>query len=276
MVAADSSPASGQAADGLARFDTGVAHPARVYNYWLGGKDNFSADRDAAEAVIAARPTVVRDIRANRALMHRAVAYLAAEGIRQFLDLGTGIPISPNVHEIAQDIAPDSRIVYSDNDPIVLAATRMLLAGTPTGVTAYVDADLRDTGVIIREAAKTLDFSKPVAVLLCAVLQLVSDVEDPYGIVAELMGAVPSCSFLVVTHPASDVHADIAAEAARRYNASVATAQTRRSFAEVSRFLEGLEIIKPGVVQCHRWRSALGMNVSEYEVSAWAGVGRKL
>jgi len=272
----DSTPASGRAADGLTRFDTGVAHPARVYNYWLGGQDNFAADRDAAEAVIAARPTIVRDIRAHRELMHRAVAYLAAEaGIRQFLDIGTGIPMSPNVHEIAQDIAVDARIVYADHDPIVLACARVLLTGTPFGATAYVEADLRDSGVIVREAAKTLDFSKPVAVLLCGILQLISDEEDPYGVVAALMSAVPSGSYLVVTHPASDIHADIAAEAARQYNASVNTAQTRRSLAEVSRLLKGLEIVEPGVVQCHRWHPAPGVDVSEYEVAAWAGAGRK-
>jgi hypothetical protein len=260
----------------LAQFDTGVAHPARVYDYWLGGKDNFAADREAAERVIAARPTIVRDIRANRAVMHRAVAFLAAEaGVRQFLDIGTGIPTSPNVHEIAQDIAPDARIVYVDNDPIVLAYDRALLTSTPDGATAYVDADLRESGKILAEAARTLDFSQPVAVLLVGVLHLISDEEDPYGIVARLMEAVSSGSYLVLTHPASDIHAGVAAEGARRYNQSVATAQTRRSLDEVARFLPGLEIAEPGIVQFHRWRPGPGVDVEQYEVSGWAVVARK-
>jgi hypothetical protein len=282
-VAADSAegispdPAeAGQAADDLARFDTGVAHPARIYDYWLGGKDNFAADRAAGEAVTAARPTVVRDIRANRAFMQRAVAYLADEaGIRQFLDIGTGIPTSPNVHEIAQEIAPDARIVYADNDPIVLAYARALLTGTQDGATDYVDADLRDPEKILDHARRTLDFGLPIAVQLIGMLHLISDDEDPYGIAARLMAEVPSGSYLVVTHPASDVDAEVVAEGARRYNASSSTAQTRRDQAEVTRLLDGLELVEPGVVQAHRWRPAHGLDVSSYEVSCWVGIGRK-
>ncbi len=266
----------GQAADDLARFDTGVAHPARIYDYWLSGKDNFAADRAAGEAVLAARPTVVRDIRANRAFMHRAVAYLADEaGIRQFLDIGTGIPTSPNVHEIAQEHAPDARIVYADNDPIVLAYARALLTGTRDGATDYVDADLREPDKILDHAQRTLDFSQPVAVQLIGMLHLISDEEDPYGIAARLMSAVPSGSYLVVTHPASDVDAEMVAEGARRYNASSSTAQTRRSQAEVTRLLDGLELVEPGVVQAHRWHPVPGLDVTSYEVSCWVGIGRK-
>jgi hypothetical protein len=166
-------------------FDTTVAHSARVYDYWLGGKDNFEADRKVAEAVIAARPTVVRDIRANREFLGRAVRYLAAEaGIRQFLDLGTGIPAADNTHEVAQKAAPESRIVYVDNDPIVLAHARALLASTPEGACAYLDADLKDTEKILEQAARTLDFTQPVAVLFIGVMHLVADSEDPYGVVA--------------------------------------------------------------------------------------------
>jgi S-adenosyl methyltransferase len=260
----------------LSTFDTGVAHPARVYDYWLGGKDNFAADREAAERVIAARPTIVRDIRANREVMHRAVAYLADEvGIRQFLDIGTGIPTSPNVHEIAQDIAPESRVVYADNDPIVLAYARALLESTPEGATAYVDADLRESGTIMAEAAKTLDFSQPVALLLVGVLHLINDQEDPYGMVAELMQPLAAGSYLVLTHPASDVHAEVAAAGAQHYNAAVATAQTRRSRADVARLLRGLEIVEPGIVQFHRWHPEPGLDVDSYEVSGWAAVARK-
>src|SRR6202046_2489536 len=215
-------------------IDTSVAHPARVYDYWLGGKDNFAADRKAAEEVIAIRPAMRRDIRANREMLRRAVRYLAAEaGPRQFLDIGTGIPTSPNVHEVVQRIAPDARVVYVDNDPIVLTHARALLASTPEGATAYIDADLRDPDKVLREAAATLDLSRPTAVMLVGVLHLISDEEDPYGIAARLMAGVPAGSYLVLTHPASDVNAEMAAEGARRYNQSVATQTPRRRLAAV-------------------------------------------
>ena len=258
-----------------AAIDTSVAHPARVYDYWLGGKDNFAADRAAAEQVIAVRPTIRRDIRENRAFLRRAVAYLAEAGLRQFLDIGTGIPTSPNVHEVVQRIAPDARVVYVDNDPIVLTHARALLASTPEGATAYIDADLRDPDKVMREAAATLDLSLPTAVMLVGVLHLISDEEDPYGIAARLMAAVPAGSYLVLTHPASDVNAEMAAEGARRYNQSVATPQTRRSFAEVSRFFDGLELADPGIVQFHRWHPDAGLDTGQYEVSGWAAVARK-
>jgi hypothetical protein len=262
-----------RAPDGI---DTTVAHPARVYDYWLGGKDNFAADREAAEQVIAARPTILRDIRANREFLHRAVRYLAVQaGIRQFLDVGTGIPTSPNVHEIAQEIAPGARVVYADNDPIVLSHARALLTSTPDGVTAYVDADLRRPDEILRHARQTLDFTRPVAVILVGIMHLISDDEDPYGLAARLMAATVPGSYLVITQPASDVHADAAAEGARRYNERVATKQTRRSRAEVARFVEGLEVLEPGIVQMHRWRPEPGVDVDGYEVSGWAVVGRK-
>jgi hypothetical protein len=259
-----------------AGIDTSVAHPARVYDYWLGGKDNFAADREAAEQVIAARPTILRDIRANREFLHRAVRYLAAQaGIRQFLDVGTGIPTSPNVHEIAQGIAPETRVVYADNDPIVLSHARALLTSTPEGVTDYVDADLRRPDEILRHAERTLDFTRPVAVVLVGIMHLISDDEDPCGLAARLMAATAPGSYLVITQPASDIHADAAAEGARRYNERVATKQTRRSRAEVARFVEGLDVVQPGVVQMHRWRPEPGANVDDYEVSGWAVVARR-
>jgi SAM-dependent methyltransferase len=272
----DTSLAPGESPAHLSQFDTGVAHPARVYDYWLGGKDNFAADREAAEKVIAARPTILRDIRANREVMHRAVAYLTREqGIRQFLDIGTGIPVHPNVHEVAQGIAPESRVVYADNDPIVLAYARALLTSTPAGKTAYVDADLRGDDTIIWEAGKTLDFAKPVALLLVGLLHLVSNEEDPYRIVRELTSVLSPGSYLILTHPASDVHDDVVAEGARQYNAKVATAQTRRSYQDMERFMSGLELVEPGIVQAHRWHPHPDANVDSYEVSCWAAVGRK-
>jgi len=272
----DTSLAPGESPAHLSQFDTGVAHPARVYDYWLGGKDNFAADREAAEKVIAARPTILRDIRANREVMHRAVAYLARErGIRQFLDIGTGIPVSPNVHEVAQNVAPDSRVVYADNDPIVLAYARALLTSTPEGKTAYVDADLREQDTIMWEAAKTLDYAKPVALLLVGLLHLISDEEDPYQIARELTRVLSPGSYLVLTHPASDVHDEIVAEGARQYNSKVATPQTRRSYQDMERFMSGLELVEPGIVQAHRWHPHPGADVDSYEVSCWAAVGRK-
>jgi len=259
-------------------IDTSVAHPARVYDYWLGGKDNFAADREAGDRVIAVRPSILTDIRANRDFLIRSIRYLAAEGgVRQFLDVGTGIPTHPNVHEAAQSIAPECRVVYVDNDPIVLAHARALLTGSPEGITAYLDADLRDPVKIIEVAQKTLDFGQPIAVILVGMLHLISDEEEPYRIVARLLDAVPSGSYLSVNHPASDIHAHVVAEGAKQYNQSVSTPQTRRSQAEVSRFFEGLELVSPGVVQSHRWRPDPGSSSpgQAEDVSAWAGVGRK-
>jgi SAM-dependent methyltransferase len=252
-------------------FDTSVAHPARVYDYWLGGKDNFEADRRAAEEVIAVRPSVLFDIRANRAFLGRAVRYLAAEaGVRQFLDLGTGIPAAGNTHEVAQDVDPAARVVYVDNDPIVLAHARALLSGA----TAYLDGDLRFPDPILAAAASTLDFSRPVAVLLIGVLHLISDAERPGDVIAQVMAAMPSGSYLAVTQPASDVNASEAAEGARRYNSHVTTKQTRRSRAETAAFFDGLSLIDPGVVQVHRWRPAPDTDLSR-EVSGWGGVAVK-
>jgi S-adenosyl methyltransferase len=255
---------------------TDVPHPARVYDYWLGGKDNFAADREAAKAVIAVRPTVVRDIRANRAFLRRAVAWLASEaGIGQFLDIGTGIPTRPNVHEVVQAIIPAARVVYVDNDPIVLSHARALLASGPEGKTDYVDADLRSPEEILAQAAKTLDFSQPVALLLVGILHLISDDEDPNGIVARLMENLSPGSYLVVNAPASDVHATVAAEGARRLAEMGSTPVARRSREEVGAFLAGLDLVEPGVVQTHRWHPDPGISTDEYEVSAWAAVGRK-
>ena len=257
-------------------FDTTIPNAARMYDYWLGGKDNFAADREAAEQVIAARPTILRDIRANREFLNRAVRYLAAEaGIRQFLDIGTGIPTSPNVHEIVQRVAPQSRVVYADNDPIVLSHARALLASSPEGATDYVEADLRRPEEILRRAQQTLDFTQPVAVVLVGIFHLISDDEGPYGITARLMDATVPGSYLVVSHPASDIHADLVAEGARRYNERVATKQTRRNYAEVARFVDGLDVVAPGVVQCQRWQPDSGEDVDGYDVSCWGVVARK-
>src|ERR1700726_4389435 len=193
-------------AGGNRDFDPTVAHPARVYDYWLGGKDNFAADRVAGEATIAAYPAIRASARANRAFLARSVRYLAAEeGIRQFLDIGTGLPTANNTHEVAQFVEPASRIVYVDNDPLVPSHARALLTSSPEGVTAYLDADLRDTDQILEQAAETLDFTKPVGIMLLAVLHYIPDLADARGIVARLVSAAPPGSFVTISHAASDI-----------------------------------------------------------------------
>jgi len=255
-------------------INTSVAHPARVYDHWLGGKDHYPADRAAAEQAIQALPDIARFARANRAFLGRAVRFLAGEaGIRQFLDLGTGIPTSPNVHELAQAIDPTSRIVYVDNDPIVLAHARALLRSTPQGATSYLDADLRDPDTILKAAAATLDLSRPVAVLLLATLQLIPDTDDPYRIVTRLLDEVPPGSHLAISHPASDVHAEATAEAAERLK-RLHVGVTLRSRAEVARFFTGLHLVAPGLVQVHRWRPEPDERPAG-EVSIHAGIARK-
>ena len=248
---------------------------ARVYDYWLGGKDNFAADREAAKQAIAANPGILTDVRANRAFLAHAVRYLAGEcGIRQFLDIGTGIPTANNTHGVAQSVAPDCRVVYVDNDPVVLSHARALLTSDPAGVTDYIDADLRDTREILDGAARTLDFSRPVAVTLLAILHLIPDSDDPREIVATLMAAVPPGSYLVISHPAGDVRPVAVAEMARRVNARLGpTRGTMRDQAEVTRLFDGLELLDPGIVQPQLWRPAGA--VPEAEVGIWCGVARK-
>jgi hypothetical protein len=218
-------------------FDPTVAHPARVYNYWLGGKDYFAADRAAGEQAVRAYPDLVAAVRANRAFLGRTVRYLAGEaGIRQFLDIGTGIPSADNTHEAAQAVAPESRIVYADNDPMVLAHSRALLRSVPEGATAYIDADLRDVDTILAQAAGTLDLREPVGVMLIAILQYIPDGEDPHRMVARLMDAVPPGSHLVISHPASDINTEQVAASMREYNERAPEQATPRARAEVERF----------------------------------------
>jgi hypothetical protein len=270
---ADEGPAdvTGTAAD----IDTTVAHPARVYDYWLGGSSNFPADREAAERVLAATPGLRSRVRANRAFLARAVRYLAAEaGIRQFLDIGTGIPSANNTHEVAQAVAPDSRVVYVDNDPIVLAHAKSLLAGSPEGATQYIDGDLRDASVILRAAAGTLDLTRPIALMLVGILHLIQDSEEPHRIVAGLMDALPPGSYLAISHPASDIQPS-QAEAQRRYNERVSTPQTLRTRDEVARFFDGLDLVPPGVVYVHAWRPDPGDVPPEGGVSAYGAVACK-
>ena len=257
------------------RVDTTVAHIARVYDYWLGGKDNFAVDRIAAERVIAAFPDIIRSARGNRAFLGRAVQYLVREaGVRQFLDIGTGLPAANNTHEVAQDAAPECRVVYVDNDPVVLSHAKALLASGPDGATAYVDADLRDPETILAAAAEVLDFSRPVAIMLVAILQHISDEDNPHQIVARLLAAVPSGSYLTLSHPARDIEAAAMAEIADRMNEMVAEKVTFRTQAQVRRFFGGLELVEPGLVPVPRWRPASDLEAASPTVM-WGGIGRK-
>ena len=256
-------------------FDTDVAHIARVYDYWLGGKDNYAADRVAGEAALEAYPDLVSSVRANRAYLARVVRYLAGEaGIRQFLDIGTGIPTANNTHEVAQEVAPESRIVYVDNDPIVLAHARALLTSNKAGATDYVDADLRDVDAIVQQGARTLDFSAPVAVMLIAVLHLIGDDEDPHGVVAKLMSAVPPGSYLALSHVASDIEPEKMAAMRERLNRLVAQKGTYRTRGEVTRFFHGLELVEPGMVRIQQWRPDSEIQARS-AAAMWGGVGRK-
>jgi SAM-dependent methyltransferase len=256
-------------------LDTGRAHSARIYDYWLGGKDNFAADREAAEQAITANPGIVADVRANRAFLARAVRHLAAEcGVRQFLDVGTGLPTASNTHEVAQSVAPDARVVYVDNDPIVLTHARALLTSTPDGATAYLNADLRDPAAILEAAAQTLDLARPTALMLLIVLHLIPDSDDPYGIVGELVRALAPGSYLVLAHPASDIRPEAMADMTRRVNQRLAgPPATMRDRLAVTRFFDGLELLEPGVVQPQHWRP--GESDGPELVTAWCGVARK-
>jgi O-methyltransferase involved in polyketide biosynthesis len=259
----------------MSDFDTSVPHIARVYDYWLGGKDNFAADRELGERTLEAYPNLVFSVRANRAFLARAVRFLTAEaGIRQFLDIGTGIPTANNTHEVAQGAAPDSRIVYVDNDPIVLSHARALLKSTPQGACAYLDADLRDPEAILAAAAGTLDFTKPVAVMLIAVLHFIGDDAQARAIVSQLTDACVPGSFVVISHVGGDIDAEQQTEMVRRLNESVAEKATMRDRAGVTRLFDGLELADPGVVRVADWRPDSDLEAAS-PTGLWGGVARK-
>jgi hypothetical protein len=261
---------------GSPHLDVRKAHPARVYDCWLGGQDNFAADREVAAQTAAIYPGIIRGVQAQRACLAALVKYLAAEqGICQFLDIGTGLPTANNTHEVAQRAVPTSRVVYVDNDPVVLAHARALLRSTPEGETAYVEADLRDTADIVAGAARILDFSQPVGVILFGILQLIPDGDHPHASVRRILAAVPSGSYLGVVHPASDIHADRVAAMTNRYNRLVDRPATLRSHTEISRFFDGTELIEPGLVQVHRWQPGAVAPDPGADLAAYCGLGRK-
>jgi hypothetical protein len=261
----------------LSRVDVSFPHPARVYDAWLGGKDNFAADRAAAEAGLAAFPGIIESARANRAFLRRAVRYLAAEaGLRGFVDIGAGLPSAPNTHEVAQSVAPNCNVVYVDNDPIVLAHARALLTSGGSGKTGYIDADLRDPGKILREAAKLLNFSEPVAVMLIGIMHFIADEDRPYEIVGTLLDAVPPGSYLAMSHPANDLYREEMAEFARVWNKQARKTEqvTLRGHAEVSRLFDDLDVVPPGIVQISKWRPRAEPEADAI-ASLWGAVARK-
>jgi hypothetical protein len=241
----------------------------------LSGKDNFAADRAAAEEFVKVMPDILPAVRASRAFLGRVVEFLTVDaGIRQFLDIGTGLPSANNTHEVAQRAAPGSRILYVDNDPLVLVHARALLTSSPEGATAYLDSDLRETGTILGAAREVLDFSQPVAVMLIGVLHCIPDAEDPWGIVRRLMSAVPPGSYLVIGHPASDVQVREAAEATAGLNTRLAAPVRFRPQDQVGRFLDGLKLLEPGVVQYPEWRPDPGAAPAQ-PIPAWCAVAIK-
>ncbi|MGH3389932.1 MAG: SAM-dependent methyltransferase [Actinomadura sp.] len=257
-------------------LDTGVSHSARVWNHWLDGTDNFAADREAGDRIAELYPDIVTIARAARAFLGRTVRYLAVDrGIRQFLDIGAGLPTAGNTHQIAQRVARQSRVVYVDNDPLVLAQARALLTSSPEGRTAYVDADLRDPDAILREAATTLDFTKPIAITLIAVLHHISDYGEARAIVHRLIAAMPAGSHLVISHSTNIVCGRASDEAVARWNEFGRPPVTLRSTEQITGFFDGLELLWPGVVSTPRWRPDPSPSGLPPEVDQFCGVARK-
>jgi len=256
-------------------IDTTVPHSARIWNYWLGGKDNYVVDREAGDAYIKVFPGIVDVARAQRGFLTRSVVYLAGEaGIRQFLDVGTGLPTADNTHQVAQRVAREARIVYVDSDPLVLAHARALLTSTPEGVTAYIDADLREAGTIMAEAAQTLDFAEPIALILHGVLGHVADTGEARSIVHSLVGVLPSGSYLDLADGTSYT-AEEFGQAQQGYNETGAVPYVLRTPEEIASFFDGLELVEPGVVSCPRWRPEASEGGPPAEVDAFGGVARK-
>ena len=269
----EGSPAAGSA---VPQVDTSRPHSARMYDYFLGGKNNFAADRETADKVLASTPMARTSARENRAFLGRAVRFLAAEaGIRQFLDIGTGLPTASNVHEVAQAVAPASRVVYADNDPMVLAHARALLVSGDAGATEYIEADLRDTGTILQEAGRFLDLTRPVAITLVAILHAIPDADDPHAIVARLLDAVPSGSYIAFTHLGSELLDPETLTGLEELSSN--SMQQRMGFRDrraVERFLDGTDPVDPGLVRAEQWRPEPGTE-NTAQSCLWGVVARK-
>ena len=254
-------------------IDTTVPHSARIWNYWLGGKDNYPVDRAAGDAFLKVYPGMAAEARANRQFLARSIRYLVTEaGLRQFLDVGTGLPTADNTHEIAQRLDPACRVVYVDNDPLVLAHARALLTSTQEGVTDYVDADLHDPDAILDAAAEILDFSAPVALILSGIMGHIGDDEGPHEIVRQLMDRLPSGSYLMLQDGTTVSQAN--ADALEDYNSSGAIPYNLRAPEEIVRYFDGLDVVEPGIIPIQQWRPEPDAEVVA-EVNTYGGIGRK-
>jgi O-methyltransferase involved in polyketide biosynthesis len=260
--------------DLMSEIDNSVPHSARIFNYWLGGKDHYPVDRQAGESFMSTFPQIVDLARTGRHFLARVVRYLAGEaGIRQFLDIGTGLPTVDNTHEIAQRVTPGARIVYVDSDPLVLVHARALLTSTPQGATDYIQADLREPEKIIEGAARTLDFAQPVALILMGVLAHIDDYDEARSVVARLLAAVPPGSYLAVRDGA-DTNSEYS-QAIDRYNRTGAAPYRLRSLAQIAGYLDGLDIVEPGLVSCPLWRPEVPDIDSPVVRAVYGAVGRK-
>jgi S-adenosyl methyltransferase len=257
-------------------IDTSVPQSARIWNYWLGGKDNYPVDQEVGDQFCAIFPDIIAVARASRAFNTRSVQYLADEaGIRQFLDIGTGLPTANNTHEVAQRVAPDSRIVYVDNDPLVLTHARALLTSTPEGACQYVDADLREPDTILEAAARTLDFSQPVGLMLNNILGHITDDAQAYAIVNRLVDALPSGSYLALNDGTDVIRGTEFNAAIQIWNQASTVPYRLRNVEKITRFFDGLELVEPGVVSVPRWRPKANPLGVPAEVDEFGGVGRK-
>jgi S-adenosyl methyltransferase len=270
-----STPGEPDAAAGTG-IDTTVSHSARIWDYWLSGKDNYAVDREVGDRIEEMLPDIVRQAREDRLFLGRVVRYLAGEaGVRQFLDIGTGLPTADNTHQVAQSVAPESKIVYVDNDPLVLAHARALLTSTPEGVTDYIHADMHDPETIIAGAGRTLDFGQPIAITMLGVLWHVMDDDEAYAIINRLVQAIPSGSYLALNHPTLEVTGEKMATAIRYWNEYGTPPGTHRTPAQLARFFDGMDLVEPGVVSITRWRPEATSSGEPEEIDQFGGVGRK-
>ena len=275
MTDVSSTPGEPDAAAGTG-IDTTVSHSARIWDYWLKGKDNYAVDREVGDRIEEMLPDIVRQAREDRLFLGRVVRYLAGEaGIRQFLDIGTGLPTADNTHQVAQRVAPESKIVYVDNDPLVLAHARALLTSTPEGTTDYIHADMHDPGNILAEASRTLDFGQPIAITMLGVLWHVMDNDEAYAIIGRLMEVMPSGSYLALNHPTLEVTGEKMAQAIEYWNQYGTPPGRYRTPAEITRLFDGLELVEPGLVSITRWRPEPASSGEPEEIDQFGAVGRK-
>jgi O-methyltransferase involved in polyketide biosynthesis len=258
----------------MAELDTGTPHSARLWNYWLGGEDNFAADREAGDAIAAILPSIVTLAREDRRFLRRSVRYLVRNaGIRQILDIGAGLPTADNTHQVAQAVAPETKVVYVDNDPLVLVHARALLSGTPEGAAAYVEADLNDPASIVKAAQETLDFTRPVAVNLLGILHFIRDDEAARATVRALVDAVPAGSHLTIAHGCDDINTAEANRIVEFWNERGTPKIKYRGAEQIAGFFDGLRLLDPGVVPCNRWRP--DDHTGDEDVNQYCGVAIK-